>query len=150
MTPPALPVLLTWPFHPSSDPHSASPVCVCAMQCFGQGHWASPSCWAAVTSISFTNPPANADNPLLLQFQGGASSGMGENHGDNLPSVVPLPEAHGKCWWDFLLLECEEFTSGWYRHKQAITQLGHCTVCVQSVFTWYTLCMWLVFAMSHL
>lgn len=29
MTPPALPVLLTWPFHPSSDPHSASPVCVC-------------------------------------------------------------------------------------------------------------------------
>lgn len=149
MTPPALPVLLTWPFHPSSDPHSASPVCVCAMQCFGQGHWASPSCWAAVTSISFTDPPANADNPLLLQFQGGASSGWERTMGTTFLQWCHCLRLMGNaggisfCWSVRNSPQDD-------RQKQAITQLGHCTVCVQSVFTWYTLCMWLVFAMSHL
>lgn len=44
-------------------------------------------------------------------------------HGGSLPSVVPVAEANGKCWWRFLLLNCEEFTSGWYTHKQVIIQL---------------------------
>lgn len=102
--------------------------CICvAMQWFGVGNGTLCSCWVPVTLINLIR--------LLVQFhggacelQGGASGGMWLNPwGQPSFGVFPPAEATAKCWWDFLLLECEEFTSGWYRHKQVIIQLDHCT-----------------------
>lgn len=64
MTPPALPLLLTWSLHPSSNPHSASlPLCSHAVVWSGILYFSSllsycnfdqfnsPTCWGSSTEV---------------------------------------------------------------------------------------------------